>query len=48
MLGLFWLVVGGGGFILGGSGFSWVVMCDGWFILVVVGGGRYFLGGGWG
>ena len=33
---LFWVMVGSGGFILGGGG----------FVLVMVGGGRYFLCGG--
>ena len=56
-IGLFWVVVGGGCFILvssgcwwrvvlGSCGVLWVVVGGGEFILVMVGGGWYFSDGG--
>lgn len=41
-MGLFWLLVGGGGFILCGSGLWWLIVDLFW---VVLGGGGYFCGG---
>ena len=42
---IFWLVLGGGGYILADGGWSWVVVDIFW---LVVGGGGYILaGGGW-
>ena len=42
---IFWIVVGGDGYILPGGGWQWVVVDIFW--LVVDGGGCILAGGGW-